>query len=491
MTSTSAAHRTMSSSLHLSPSTLKASMTTQTRVERNFRKAKNMVNRELVAFMTETTSAMSRLEDALPDEQLWHVDHAMGVAQRCIQEPLERFKESVKDEVDQLEELRRKLDADSVFCKQMYAKLLFVLSHCSRLMATRDENSPGVAGTPACFKAARTKRERRSSVKGKRDGDWGAGRSGSGGKSGASLRVGVSCQGRSGSSSSLKQQHASVSAADGRIGRQGAGSGVPVTGVSPGSSPRGSSRSWSPGRVPGYLPVIRQLQELHVVGVGDANSHRDLGIPELPVPVVRTTVANAHHQQTPSTPPSGGLPRYVLGWAGVAWNSVSAGRASKICGGDALLFAPRPWLLTDSMSRSVQYFQGNAVAAWASRFKSGGASGSSESLRSRFRGRGFGDAVRGNWNVTRRRGGEHGDASGNFPTGITWAYPIKLQRIAAARDPAANAAEQSEEERVTGVPVVGECLSAGQPAKQQLYRCHHIKPKCQPGARLQDAEDPG
>ena len=54
-------------------------MTTQTRVERNFRKAKNMVNRELVAFMTETTSAMSRLEDALPDEQLWHVDHAMGV----------------------------------------------------------------------------------------------------------------------------------------------------------------------------------------------------------------------------------------------------------------------------------------------------------------------------------------------------------------------------------------------------------------------------
>lgn len=314
MASTSAAHRTMSSSLHLSPSTLKASMTTQTRVERNFRKAKNMVNRELVAFLTETTNAMSRLEESLPDEQLWHVEHAMGVAQRCIQEPLERFKESVKGEVDQLEELRRELDGDSAFCKRMYAKLLFVLSHCSRLMATHDENSPGVAGTPACFKAARTKRERRSSVKAKRDGNWGAGRSGSGGNVALNMLGEGSGRSRSGVSSSLlKQQvHGSVLAADGQIRGHKMGPRIHSKSPSVDSSPRGMNRSRSPGSSPTYTPVIRQLQELHLVGLGDASLHRDLGIPEVPVAVTRTMLANMHHQQTPSTPPSGGgLSRHV------------------------------------------------------------------------------------------------------------------------------------------------------------------------------------
>ncbi len=314
-TSVSISHRTMSSSLYLSPSTLKASMATQTRVERNFRKAKNMVNRELVAFLTETTNAASRLERALPDEQLWHVEHALGIAQRCIQEPLERFKESVKDEVDQLEELRRDLDGDSAFCKRMYAKLLFVLSHCSRLMATQDEYSPGVAGTPACFKAARTKRERRSSVKGKRGGE--GERIGSGGKGGVSLRSGVSGLGRSGVSSSISKQPqhcGSALEACARPGMHKSGSGTHVRSQSTGSSPRGVSPSRSPGRSPTCTPVIRQLQELHLAGSGDSNPHRDLGIPEIPIPV-RTTLANALHQQTPSTPPSGsGLPRYAFNW---------------------------------------------------------------------------------------------------------------------------------------------------------------------------------
>ena len=301
-------HKTFSSSLHLSPSTLKASSTAQRRVERNFRKAKNTVNRELVAFLTETTNALSRLEEPLSDEDAWHVDNAMGVAQRCIQEPLERFKESVKDEVDEVEELRRSLDAGSTFCKRLYAKLLFVLSHCSRLMATREENSPGIAGTPACFTAARTRRERRSSGKGKKD--RGSGRSGGGG---SGLRAAAGNQSRGRGFSFQQQQHAS----EGRVGKpKRSASQSPGSNLSPSSSPSPSPRpSLSSGHSPSCTPIIMQLQELHLLGSDDGSSRRDrdLRIPELPIPAI-TTLTNAHYQhQTPSTPPSsGGLPRYVI-----------------------------------------------------------------------------------------------------------------------------------------------------------------------------------
>jgi hypothetical protein len=178
-------HNTFSSSLHLSsPSTLKSSSTK--RLERNFRKAKNTVNRELVAFLTEMSSVLQGQGPHLTDVQVWHVENAMNVAQRCIQEPLERFKESVTDEVDQVEEWRRGLDDNDDFGKRMYAKLLYMLSHCSRLMATKDENSPGIAGTPACFTAARTKRRSGSGKKvGKRPGRMGHGTASGGGSHGA------------------------------------------------------------------------------------------------------------------------------------------------------------------------------------------------------------------------------------------------------------------------------------------------------------------
>ena len=105
-------HAAFSSSLHLSPSTMStmSGRGTSKRLDLNFRKAKNTVNRELVAFLTETTNAVSRLgSPGLSERHLWHVENAMSVAQRCIQEPLDLFKESVKEEVDQLEEWRRGL----------------------------------------------------------------------------------------------------------------------------------------------------------------------------------------------------------------------------------------------------------------------------------------------------------------------------------------------------------------------------------------------
>lgn len=133
------------------------------RLERNFWKAKNHVNRELVAFLTETSTLFGSLrnqtsekDDDDDDDDLGHLEHAMAIAQRCIREPVERFKESVKDEVDEVDELRKGA-RDGSLGKTIYTKLLFLLSHCSRLMVG-EENSPGAAGTPACFTAARTKR---------------------------------------------------------------------------------------------------------------------------------------------------------------------------------------------------------------------------------------------------------------------------------------------------------------------------------------------
>ena len=129
-----------------------------TRLEKNFWKAKNRVNRELVAFLTETStlfqSLRSREDRSVRDEN--DLEHAILIAQRCIREPVERFKESVKEEVDDVEELR-KAAVDGSVGKKVYTKLLFLLSHCSRLMIG-EESSPGAAGTPACFTAARTKR---------------------------------------------------------------------------------------------------------------------------------------------------------------------------------------------------------------------------------------------------------------------------------------------------------------------------------------------
>jgi serine/threonine protein kinase len=140
-----------------------------TRMEKNFWKAKNRVNRELVAFLTETSTLFQSLrsrEDSDTAHEENDLEQAILIAQRCIREPIERFKESVKEEVDGVEE-RRKAAPDGSLGKKVYTKLLYLLSHCSRLMVG-EESSPGAAGTPACFTAARTKRGQLSTSGGMR-----------------------------------------------------------------------------------------------------------------------------------------------------------------------------------------------------------------------------------------------------------------------------------------------------------------------------------
>jgi len=128
------------------------------KLEKTFRRAKGQVNKELITFLAETT-AMIR---SSPIEDSRFLSEALEIAQLCIKEPIETFGETIKDRVDNLEDCRRACKSHAG--KQVFTKLLFILSHCSRLVLG-EENSPGAAGTPAYFIAARNKRGSRNSVR--------------------------------------------------------------------------------------------------------------------------------------------------------------------------------------------------------------------------------------------------------------------------------------------------------------------------------------
>ena len=85
-------------------------------------------------------------------------EHVVHTAQRCLDESIESFRDSIKQEVDVLEELRRGCRGRPA--KQLYTRLLFILTRCSRLLLTED-NSPGVAGTAGYYTAARAGRDGR------------------------------------------------------------------------------------------------------------------------------------------------------------------------------------------------------------------------------------------------------------------------------------------------------------------------------------------
>ena len=82
----------------------------------------------------------------------------MLIAQRCLDEDVETFKENIKAEVDRLEELRRACCGRPA--KQLYTRLLFILTRCSRLVLSED-SSPGIVGTAGYYTAARAARDGR------------------------------------------------------------------------------------------------------------------------------------------------------------------------------------------------------------------------------------------------------------------------------------------------------------------------------------------
>lgn len=132
--------------------------TKKSTLEKVFRKAKSQINRELIAFI----AGISVVRKDADEEDQRHLDKALSIAERCIHETIDSFRENVKDEVDQLEDMR-KCCASGGLGKRWCTKLLFILTHCSRLVLG-EEDSPGAAGTPAYFTSVRNKKGR-STVK--------------------------------------------------------------------------------------------------------------------------------------------------------------------------------------------------------------------------------------------------------------------------------------------------------------------------------------
>lgn len=129
--------------------------------------AKLQVNRDLVAFMSEIRLGLARPSSAFAstsspedstdsdtegDEVTEARATVLATAQRCLDEHVDVFKESIKGEVDRLEELRRACRGRAA--KQLYTRLLFILTRCSRLVLTED-CSPGAAGTAGYYTAVR------------------------------------------------------------------------------------------------------------------------------------------------------------------------------------------------------------------------------------------------------------------------------------------------------------------------------------------------
>lgn len=160
-----------------SPTTIR-----KTKLEKTFRVAKLQVNRDLVSFLSEVRAEVGRRDsgpraeeskessqqqggycsstdgDENEDEEESARDHVLLIAQRCLDEDVETFKENIKAEVDRLEELRR--GCCSRPAKHLYTRLLFILTRCSRLVLSED-SSPGVPGTVGYYTAARAARDGR------------------------------------------------------------------------------------------------------------------------------------------------------------------------------------------------------------------------------------------------------------------------------------------------------------------------------------------
>jgi microtubule-associated serine/threonine kinase len=146
-------HTPLENSMEASPMSAR-----KKKLEKTFRRAKGQVNTELITFLAET-AAMIR---SSPIEDGQYLSEALEIARLCIKEPLEKFRETIKERVDSIEDCRRSCKSHAG--KQVFTKLLFILSHCSRLVLG-EENSPGAAGTPAYFIAARNKRGSKNSVR--------------------------------------------------------------------------------------------------------------------------------------------------------------------------------------------------------------------------------------------------------------------------------------------------------------------------------------
>ncbi|PSC71205.1 hypothetical protein C2E20_5424 isoform X1 [Micractinium conductrix] len=123
------------------------------KLHRSFQLAKLQVNRDLDAFVVEarcTASAMAEAAAvagadgasggaALQGDPADSMERILMIAERCLDEDVASFRDSIQAIVDQVEELRRGVAAREV--RSWATRLLFILTRCSRLVAT-EESSP-------------------------------------------------------------------------------------------------------------------------------------------------------------------------------------------------------------------------------------------------------------------------------------------------------------------------------------------------------------
>ncbi len=99
---------------------------------RNFEIAKSQVDRDLTNFMTDVGMQQSSAQPPSPAM----VDKLLALCNKCLSENVASFWTTIKDLVDELEELRKQSAPGPD--KLLITKLLFILARCSRLVLLQD-----------------------------------------------------------------------------------------------------------------------------------------------------------------------------------------------------------------------------------------------------------------------------------------------------------------------------------------------------------------
>jgi serine/threonine protein kinase len=101
------------------------------KLHRAFHMAKLQVNRDLAAFLSELHSLSPR-----DDEVSETMELVSEAAFNCMNEDEDSFKATIKERVDEMEDMRR--SCTSTAAKQLFTRLLFILTRCSRLVVMED-----------------------------------------------------------------------------------------------------------------------------------------------------------------------------------------------------------------------------------------------------------------------------------------------------------------------------------------------------------------
>jgi microtubule-associated serine/threonine kinase len=117
------------------------------KLHKSFQLAKLQVNRDLEAYIEDARkAAAARSPTGSEDGDVSSLDRILMIAERCLDEDVATFRDSIQTIVDQVEELRRSCTKREV--RGWATRLLFILTRCSRLVATEEGCPYGGASSP-------------------------------------------------------------------------------------------------------------------------------------------------------------------------------------------------------------------------------------------------------------------------------------------------------------------------------------------------------